>query len=329
MEQYTTGNPSFSNSISIPQTTDTNSADNINVSTKQLLENTLTNAERIRGLGTVALYRGVDLTVVFADEIAKFTSPWAWIKARLGSEDPDLSTAAPNLEGLNICDYIPLTIHGHPMEMQIAGFSIYADQSRWDVPQPCIDFISRELYPEKLAWGETDNNAKGSLSCPYYSSNIYAFLESLYEDLPEELQKVITTKCCPMEERSHDKSSPPLADSTGKMVYGIGKLWIPSEYEVYGSVIYGTMPHSSGGGIQYPIFSGSRYNIDKLIKGSQFPLGGGFWWLSTVSSGNTTEACIVYSGFGPYSADIKSKYNIPICFRVGRRSDWFGGTPIG
>lgn len=41
MIPYTTNNPSFSESVSILQITDTNHADNFNISTKQLLQNTL------------------------------------------------------------------------------------------------------------------------------------------------------------------------------------------------------------------------------------------------------------------------------------------------
>lgn len=41
MKQYTNNDPSFSESVEILETTDTNHADNFNVATKKLMDNTL------------------------------------------------------------------------------------------------------------------------------------------------------------------------------------------------------------------------------------------------------------------------------------------------
>ena len=41
------------------------------------------------------VYNGVDLTVVFADEIAEYGDPWSWIKAR---------ARARNYAGLHVRD---------------------------------------------------------------------------------------------------------------------------------------------------------------------------------------------------------------------------------
>ena len=47
MKQYTTDNPSFSDSVYILETTDTNHADNFNEATKQLYQNTMYNKAEI------------------------------------------------------------------------------------------------------------------------------------------------------------------------------------------------------------------------------------------------------------------------------------------
>lgn len=73
MQQYTTGNPSFSESISIPEITDTNSADNINASTKQLLENTLVNRQNIEAMCADSYpddVFGIDISVKDPDDIS-------------------------------------------------------------------------------------------------------------------------------------------------------------------------------------------------------------------------------------------------------------------
>lgn len=47
MKKYTTDNPEFSESISVLESTDTNHADNFNVSTLELFKNTLANRRLI------------------------------------------------------------------------------------------------------------------------------------------------------------------------------------------------------------------------------------------------------------------------------------------
>ena len=50
---------------------------------------------------TNGLYRGRDLTIVFADEISKFSDAWAWIKNRISTG---------NYTGIYVGDYIPITM---------------------------------------------------------------------------------------------------------------------------------------------------------------------------------------------------------------------------
>lgn len=331
MEQYTTDNPSFSNSISIPQTTDTNLADHFNVSTKQLLENTLVNANAIRNVGgnvgTTGFYDdGMDLTVVFADEIAKFTSPWAWIEDRLSCRKD--GHHAPNLKGLNVRDYIPLEVNGTTLKMQIAGFDTYRDLSN-NTLHPYIDFISKELYGW-MEWITTkvgglsdkpiDNNSHINFTASICESSIYDLLKTLYEDLPEELQKVIITKSEITEIRFAKDPLHPLTESTETYLCDLGKLWIPSEYEVFGTIIFGTEPYSAGSAKQYPIFSGNSYDRIKCFASpthdTTSPPDWYPWWLSTPCSGSSMFVCVVGADGELTKGPVDYHKGFPICFRI-------------
>ena len=59
------------------------------------------------------IYEGEDLIIKYADEIAKYSDEWAWIKARI---------KAVNFKGLRIHDYIPVKCSNNKvLRMEIAG----------------------------------------------------------------------------------------------------------------------------------------------------------------------------------------------------------------
>ena len=195
------------------------------------------------------IYYGVDLTVKFAEEIAGYANPWRWIKARL---------AARNVDGLHVGDYIPIYMGNYLMKMQIAGINTYyrtTDQElKWH-----IDWISKDCYPEPVQWFTSNNNNGTSTDpAPYMKSTVKSFLDGLVAKLPAEVQEVISSKRFLLENRYSVSGA--LTDSTSWGWKDIGKLWIPSEYEVFGSCIWGTNPYGAGQAVQYPIFANNWIN---------------------------------------------------------------------
>ena len=93
----------------------------------------------------------------------------------------------------------------------------------------------------------------------------------------------------------------------------MGKLWVPSEYEVFGSIVWGTKGYSQNGGVQYPIFANSWKSRQKGVghNGARST-----WWLASVNSGNSTHCCLVdYTGF-PSSYYASAALGVPLCFRI-------------
>ena len=248
------------------------------------------------------IYKGRDLTVVFADEIKNYSNEWAWIKARI---------KANNFNGIYICDYIPLTVDGETHQMQVAGIDTYYRTTDQGLGHH-IDFISRDCYSQTVQWNTTNNNNGNTTSeYPYMVSNLKTFLGTLYEKLPQAVKNVITEKRTLLEKRY--SASGALTDSTGLGWDNMGKLWVPTEYEVFDSVVWGTPRWSAGQTVQYPLFANSYKN---RIKGSGSDGGRCNWWLASVRSGGSAAACHVsdYGGAGGY--DTSNASRAPLCFRI-------------
>lgn len=276
-----------------------------------------------------APYEGVDLTEKFAAEIAGFTDEWAWIQDRIDNK---------NFEGLRPGDYIPFTCTDTDtteLHAQIAGISCYEGFN--DSEQPAhIDFISKELWPTKHVWNKTNynNGLTGTdKGYPWLVCDLYAWLNSksmavpngtgvnpattnvnygstgVWNFLPTALKNHIVEKRVLLETRYSNSGL--LSDSTGWGWQNIGKLWVPSETEVYGGAVWGTKGWSHGAFVQYPLFKHGRNRI-KRISGSR-----GAWWLLTPYSGNSTNAASVGGdGNASYTSASDTSIGAPVCFRI-------------
>ena len=96
-------------------------------------------------------YDGVDLSVVFASEIAGYADVWAWIKARVQSE---------NFEGLHVHDYITVTCSNagaYVLKPEIVGINTYKGSGNNEIPAH-IDFISKDCWPDTVTYNPVNYN---------------------------------------------------------------------------------------------------------------------------------------------------------------------------
>ena len=104
-----------------------------------------------------------------------------------------------------------------------------------------------------------------------------------------------------------------LNDDNGWGWTNIGKLWLPTEWEVYGGPVWGTKGGYGIGGsaVQYPIFA---HNMTRL----KYRSGGRtHWWLLSSSSGYSACWCFVGSfGYADYYYASNAHRAAPVCFRV-------------
>ena len=332
-------------------------------------------------------YDGVDLTSKFAEEIAGFTDPGAWIRSRI---------RANNFDGIHVNDYIPFeTTNNLNFKARILGIDTYYEYGGIPVKHH-IDFICEELWPNPHPINPVKYNngliptenimsdgsatqyvltkpmyavAKVSLSGadltgwtynkdtytitfreapasgtmtvtgvgskhPWLASDAYLWLNSLaghvandiganpaikqvdytedgvYHFLPDWLKTVIIEKRFMLNERY--STAGVLSDDNSVSWTTLGKLWFPTELEVYGIPVWGgKIGNSLCAAIQYPYFIGNMRRIKKQ-NGIR-----SFWWLLSPSV-NATHWCYV-NNYGNANYNVASNTNIiaPVCFRVG------------
>lgn len=280
-------------------------------------------------------YEGVDLTVKFAAEIAQYTDPWAWIKARISAGD---------WSGLRIGDYIPFTTtESSPKtyQAQIAGINTYKNYGDTAVGNH-IDFICRELWATRHPMNPVNfnNGTKfgdaAATEYPWLASDLYLYLNSLagkvpnattagggtgtdvdytsggvYYYLPSALKAQIVEKRAYQPKRYNASSV--LTDDNAAGWTNIGKLWLPSEFEVYGVPVWGGNGGFStmGDCVQYPIFT---HNMNRVkFRNNNLNI----WWVLSACSGNTERWCYVSADGVAYSGNASgTSVAIPICFRI-------------
>lgn len=270
------------------------------------------------------IYQGVDLTVKFANEIENYSDEWAWIKARI---------TAGNYSGLHVCDYIPITCNnGYKLNAQIAGINTYTGYADKEVGNH-IDFICKELWNDLHAMNKIDyNNGNTNSPNPFLASDLNYWLNSMsgtvqnsktdpantvevdYTSdgviyyLPDKLKNQIITKRVLLPSRY--KADSVLTQDNSWAWQSTGKLWIPSEVEVYGMTCWGNNGYGAGGFIQYPIFIGNINRVKKrcVIKDRHF------WWLLSACAGNSANFGIV-SNYGNCSNG-SATIAVPVCFRI-------------
>lgn len=135
--------------------------------------------------------------------------------------------------------------------------------------------------------------------------------DGIWSKLPEALKSVIVTKRALLPQRY--SASGVLSNNNSWGWQDMGKLWIPSEVEVYGCGVWANNGLDKGGFVQYPIFNCNMRRVKGLGDGG----GRHNWWLISAYAGNASGFCNV-SGDG-YAADFIASatwVGLPVCFRI-------------
>lgn len=156
-----------------------------------------------------------------------------------------------------------------------------------------MDFISRDTMAERFTWNENRRNTGGFKK----SDLCKALNEKVWEQLPEELKAVICEREC-------------IQVVDGEEEKFMLKLWLPSEYEVFGEEWFSDAKE----GEQLEIFKDPRNRIKMGGHGGSRA----YWWLLSVYGGGSTNACFVsYDGYaGNYYCAYD--FRVPLCFSIKR-----------
>lgn len=332
-------------------------------------------------------YDGVDLTSKFAEEIAGYTDPGAWIRSRI---------RANNFDGIHVNDYLAFTTtNGLKFKARVAGIDPYYEYGD-SAAGHHIDFVCEKLWPTlkpinpvnynngliptenvtsdgtatqyvltkpmygvaKVTQGGVDltgwtyDNESCALTFstapaagtmvvtgtgseyPWLASDAYLYVNSLaghvangiglnpaikrvdytndgiYHYLPDWLKAVIIEKRFLLNKRY--SASGVLSDENSWDWANLGKLWFPTEVEVYGCPVWGSKGgYGLGGSIQYPLFMGNMRRLKKR-NGSRY-----YWWLLSQNTNATHWCCVSSLGFAANSNTLNTYVATPVCFRIG------------
>lgn len=159
-----------------------------------------------------------------------------------------------------------------------------------DITEEEVKFVSKDLLAERVVWNENGRSTGGfkeSDLCRYLNEEVWAIL-------PEELKAVISEREC-------------LQIVEGKEERFMLKLWLPSEFEVFGDSWASEVEE----GQQFELFKDPRNRVKFDQDGER-----AHWWLLSVCAGYSARACIV-SGYGGAS-DHSCSYapRVPVCFSI-------------
>ena len=241
--------------------------------------------------GLIGKYPGQSLATLLAGEVSGSATIYDALHKRV---------QAANFSGMRVGDYIdvPLVSASAITGQQSARFLL----AHFDPYYCCGDssnghhiaFIaSAPVAVAKTATGvandsylmwNTANTNQGTADVknPYLNSNLKAW-EKLFEAcLPEGLTKYLLTRRVLLEERY--SASGALSDSNSWSWQDIGKVWSPSEMEVYGCPVWGTKGYSVGFDCQFDLFRDTAHRLN----GTRYD-----WWLRSVVGGSSSSVCYV------------------------------------
>lgn len=246
-----------------------------------------------------------------ASEVSTAGSVYAFLHNRAG---------AANWAGLRIGDYLDVPVTGYgTIRYRLAGFDTYYDCGDTAmghhfvcVPSAPIVMPASSDYTingSYIYWNTTaTNQGTEEETSPYLASNLHKWeLEEYLLALPSALQGVLINHRSYVEVRY--SASGNLNASTGWKWADLGKVWSPSEMEVYGCVVHGTPVHTQGLDSQFPIF---RETKDR-VKGGRVA-----WWLRVVSGSSASSVCNVSNYGTAYSGSTTRAWIRPLpCFLLG------------
>lgn len=180
----------------------------------------------------------------------------------------------------SVGDTKDITISGvGTMTLEIADFDHDYLSGSTSAAKAGISMITRDLLPDTRAMNSSNTNIGG-----FPASALYDYLNgTILNGLPSDLRAGLKTiyKWYGTGNRT-----------TNGQWHGC-KVWMPLEYELFGTTTYSpAAEHSTGNARKYPIFTDNNSRIKKLNNGS----GNETWyWEASPGASNAAGFCIVHS----------------------------------
>ena len=167
-------------------------------------------------------------------------------------------------------------------------------------PRGTVDFISKDSMVTARSMNPTNTNVGGWAQC-----DLRTILNTtIYETLPQAVKDVIV-------EKTHKTSA---GNKSTSLVEHTDKLWLPTEYEIFGSITYAANTENGNVNKHYAIFDSAGDRIKHLGTSGAATA----WWECSPDVTASTTFCNVSSSGVTYSYAANAAGGIPLCFRIGQ-----------
>lgn len=182
------------------------------------------------------------------------------------------------------------------MTLEIADFNHDYLSSSTSAKKAGISMITRDLLPDERQMNSSDTNSGG-----FPASALYDYLnDTILYGLPSDLRSALKTTY-----KWYGTGN----NTTNGQWHG-SKLWIPLEYEMFGTTTHSpATEHTTGNARKYPIFTGNASRIKHMNNGS----GAENWyWEASPRSIYAAFFCSVGSDGSASADDASDRYGV--CF---------------
>lgn len=194
---------------------------------------------------------------------------------------------------LEIGDEIGITLtDGVEMIYQIGGINIFDSHD--------VVFVPKWLYPELHRMNASSTNAGG-----FANMELYSWLQNdLFNKFPNKVKilMVNTTQMISVGNRSTETKQT------------IGKIFLPTEWEIFGSTIYSSPnEHTVGNTVQWPIFVIASNRIKTIGKnGNNYQ----YWECSPSINGENVFCDVLTNGIANGARGVTNELGVLPCFRI-------------
>ena len=182
------------------------------------------------------------------------------------------------------------------MTLEIADFDHDYLEGNTSANKAGISMITRDLLPDTRQMNSSNTNVGG-----FPASALYDYLNgTILNGLPSDLRSALKTTY-----KWYGTGN----DTTNGQWHGC-KVWIPLEYEMFGTTTYSpATEHGTGNARKYPIFTDNTSRVKKLNNGS----GSANWyWEASPLARGAVVFCIVGSNGG--ASNHLASYARGVCF---------------
>lgn len=167
-------------------------------------------------------------------------------------------------------------------------------------PRGTVDFISKDCLQTTRSMNSSNTNAGGWVSCALRTT----LNTTIYETLPQAVKDVLV-------EKTHKTSA---GSQSTSLVEHTDKLWLPTEYEMFGAITYSANTENANVNKHYAVFD---TNADR-IKHQGTNGSAVLWWESSPNVSSSSYFCGVSSDGSANDYAVSHSDGVPLCFRIGQ-----------